>query len=118
MTPTPTNLIQVGLVRGEANGLRILRTAVEHATDKAARPLDFMENLHPALWLRDGDRPALAVINWADIPKEIALPSAECSRQGLDLQHGREVWNNRPLRQQNETFSITLPPHDAAWFIS
>lgn len=99
-----------------ADGRRILSAAMRHASDEAARPLDFMERPLPRWWLRGGSQPALAVVNWADQPMDIPLPVSRWPTLRPFLSSA-DVWRRRRPKNGGKGWRIRIPSHDVAWFV-
>jgi alpha-galactosidase len=104
----------LGRLNGE--GFRMLKIAMAHASDAAARPLDLMERPLPRWWLRGGERPALAVVNWEDRPVEVRLPVERWPALEVFLSRA-DLWHGLRPRREERGCSIRVPAHDVAWFV-
>ncbi len=99
-----------------ATGMRMLSTAIRHATTEAARPLDLMENPLPRWWLREGSQPALAVINWEDRPVDLRIPVDRWPALRAFLGQA-DVWRHRRIKPDGRSWKLHIPAHDVAWFV-
>ena len=113
----------IGLVRLSARGeklnergFHLLKIAIRYASSDAARPLDWMENLHPALWLREGKSPALAVVNWTDQEQRIVLPAGRFPRLA-DFTDAKDVWSGSRIKTRGTDPVVIVPARDVAWFV-
>ena len=95
--------------------VELLRTAWVHRCNSAAKPLDVMEADIPSLWYRAGDRPALLVINWTDMPLDIDI---SCDIHGVHEDWSRyiPVWkNNASCTSSLSGVECHIPPLDCLW---
>ena len=95
-------------------GLTLLQKAVEHHSNTAAQALDLMDNPLPELWLRKGEKPALAIINWDDEARELIFQLERYpSLRGAD--GWSDVWSKNKAVVSEGKLKITIPGRDAAW---
>ena len=98
------------------DGLLLLRKAIEHHSSNAAQPLDMMDNPLPELWMRDGEKPALAIINWDDKTRELVFPLVRYPRL-REAADWIDVWSGNKAVVTGETLKITSPGRNAAWLV-
>ncbi|MEI6421490.1 MAG: hypothetical protein WCP55_04675 [Lentisphaerota bacterium] len=95
-------------------GLTLLQKAVEHHSNTAAQPLDLMDNPLPELWLRKGEKPALAIINWDDEVRELIF-QLERYPSLREADGWPDVWLKNKAVVSEGKLKITIPKRDAAW---
>jgi hypothetical protein len=98
------------------DGLLLLRQAIEHHSSNTAQPLDMMDNPLPELWLRDGEKPALAIINWDDKTRELIFPLVRYPRL-REAADWIDVWSGNKAVVTGETLKITIHGRNAAWLV-
>jgi hypothetical protein len=97
-------------------GMDMTALTMQNCTTEAARPLDMMESIYPHIWLRGGERPALAVLNLSGEPCEFELP-AERFPEVRQFLGSKDVWGHAGIIRKGAKLVVSLPPHDAAWFV-
>ena len=98
------------------SGTEMIKTALQNAAADSAVPLDLMEHELPEIWLRSGDSPALAVINWSDRAREvfIDLDKFPDVRKFIDF---KDLWHGTKFTFINNNVKIKIPAMDAVWFV-
>ena len=75
-----------------------------------------MDNPLPELWMRDGEKPALAIINWDDKTRELIFPLVRYPRL-REAADWIDVWSGNKAVVTGETLKITIPERNAAWLV-
>jgi len=95
-------------------GIDMTKMAIKHSDKQTAYPLDLMKNQRPELWLREGKKPALAVINWDKEKKTISIPINLIPKQ-LKNYKMINIWENSSVSVDNDSYNIELQAHDVCW---
>ncbi|MFA6664993.1 MAG: alpha-galactosidase [Armatimonadota bacterium] len=99
-----------------AAGMDMVARTMQNCTTEAARPLDLMESIYPHIWLREGERPALAVLNLSGEPQEFELPAARFPELAQFI-GCKDIWGHEDIIKKDGKLTVSLPPYDAAWFV-
>lgn len=98
------------------SGTEMIKTALQNAAADSAVPLDLMEHELPEIWLRSGDSPALAVINWSDRAREVVIDLDKFPdvRKFIDF---KDLWHGTKFTFIKNNVKIEIPAMDAVWFV-